>query len=411
VRKFVTLGLIQLALLAGCGGGGYGGTTTPPPPTSGSNVEPITVNVGPNGTAINTAYLSVTICVPGSTTNCQTIDNVEVDTGSSGLRILAEKLPMSFISALPQEMDSSNHPFAECLPFADGSSWGSLRVADLKLPTSGKTVASLNVQIIGDGAYPRPANNACPGPAEDTVIAFGANGILGVGPFEQDCGSACVSGIPTTAIYYDCASTSTCAAMTATLAQQVPNPVALFSSDNNGVLVQMGSVGASGATTATGSLIFGIGTQSNNALGSAIVLPADPSTGWINATLMTGTQYSHSYLDSGSNGIFFSSSITTCPSPNQAFYCANPAMPETATLQGENGALLVGSTTMANFTIGDANTMFSTVAYTAFPQLGGTNPSDTSSLDLGMPFFYGHSVFTAIEAHMAAGTMGPYFAF
>ena len=53
------------------------------------NVQPITVNAGPANNYANGLFTSVTICVPGSASNCQTIDGVLVDTGSSGLRILS----------------------------------------------------------------------------------------------------------------------------------------------------------------------------------------------------------------------------------------------------------------------------------------------------------------------------------
>src|SRR5512133_1888643 len=91
--------LIALAaLLAGCGGGG-GGTSTsvaiassralaPVIPRAQSaresgNVLPITVG---RANKVNLPMASVTVCIPG-TSECQTIDNVLVDTGSVGLRI------------------------------------------------------------------------------------------------------------------------------------------------------------------------------------------------------------------------------------------------------------------------------------------------------------------------------------
>ena len=73
-------------------------------------------------------------------------------------------------------------------------------------------------------------------------MAFGANGILGVGLFQQDCGLACTTAtqsIP--AVYYDCPS-SGCNPTYVTLAQQVPNPVTMFATDNNGVLIQLSAV-------------------------------------------------------------------------------------------------------------------------------------------------------------------------
>ena len=85
------LGLLLLLLipLAACGGGGNnnsnnGGGGTPPV----NNVLPVVSNLGVTGNYANGVFASVTVCAPG-TTNCQTIDNVLVDTGSYGLRLFA----------------------------------------------------------------------------------------------------------------------------------------------------------------------------------------------------------------------------------------------------------------------------------------------------------------------------------
>ena len=66
MRKSVALALIQLGFLAACGGGG-GGLTTPPPTPN--NVETVTVDAGPPAatfTAVNTPFISVKVCVPGT---------------------------------------------------------------------------------------------------------------------------------------------------------------------------------------------------------------------------------------------------------------------------------------------------------------------------------------------------------
>ena len=179
----------------------YGGTQTiaePGPP----NAEPLTVDAGPAGLSppsVNTAFISVTVCVPGTST-CQTIDHVEVDTGSIGLRLIASVVTVS----LPALMDSSNNPLAECLQFADGTSWGSLATADISLPTSGESAKGVNVQLIGAASAGSPPA-ACTGTPENTVDTFGANGIIGVGPFVDDCDPAadCSPG-PQSANYYYC---------------------------------------------------------------------------------------------------------------------------------------------------------------------------------------------------------------
>lgn len=414
MRKLIALALIQLTYLTACGGGGGysgGGGGGPPPPSQNiatpgpPNVETLTVDSGPaGGSAVNTAYVSVKICVPNNPGACQTIDHIEVDTGSTGLRILAGALNLTSVP-LPQETNGTPTVFmAECLQFADGSSYGSLRMADITLPVSMKTASNVVVQIIGDPLYPT-VPSSCPGIPENTVTAFGANGILGVGPFAQDCGAACVA-TAVAGTYYSCPSPSTCGASTATLAQQVQNPATLFSSDNNGVIVELPAVGSAGAGIVTGSLVFGIGTQSNNGLGSAMVLPEDANTGLISATYK-GIAYTHGFIDSGSNGNFFSdSSIPNCSTPNPGFYCPTSTLMETATLQGTNTTM-----SAANFSVANATTLFATLSYNAFSNLGGTNP-DPMGFDLGLPFFYGQNVYTAFEtATNAGGHPGPYFAY
>ena len=179
----------------------YGGAQTRAPPGP-PNVEPITVDAGPAGlnpTSINTPFVSVTVCVPGTAT-CQTIDHIEVDTGSVGLRLIASVLTV----ALPALMDASNRPLAECEQFADGTTWGSVATADIKLPTSGAKVSAVNVQLIGDLSVGSPPSG-CTGTAENTVATFGANGIIGVGSFVNDCNSTgdCTPGSQS-ANYYFC---------------------------------------------------------------------------------------------------------------------------------------------------------------------------------------------------------------
>src|SRR5579862_8289490 len=87
VRKFFFFALFgSLALATGCGGGG-----------AVANSVPIVVNAGLVNSA-DTAFASVTVCVPG-TSNCQTIDNMVIDTGSTGLRILKSSLTLPLTQA------------------------------------------------------------------------------------------------------------------------------------------------------------------------------------------------------------------------------------------------------------------------------------------------------------------------
>ncbi len=154
----------------------------------------MTVNVGPNGPSApdaDTPFITITVCAPGSTTNCQQITDVEVDTGSYGLRIISSVLSSSLLTALTQETASNNQPLVECTQFVDGIAWGPVVQADVQI--GGETASSVPIQVMGVSSYESeiPATCSAMGSEEDTVAAFGANGIIGVGPFAQDCGSGC----------------------------------------------------------------------------------------------------------------------------------------------------------------------------------------------------------------------------
>jgi hypothetical protein len=406
VRNFLALILTTLTLAA-CGGGGGnsstttttgggGGTTTGTIAAAGApNAEPLTIDAGPAGLTvpdINTAFVSITLCTPGTTT-CQTIDHVEIDTGSIGLRLISSAVTV----ALTAQTDGSGNPLGECLEFADNTAvWGSLAQADMKLPVSGEAAAGVTVQLIGDASVGTTAPAACSGTLENTVNSFGANGILGVGPLTADCnpGGDCMPNTGTAAQYFSCPTTG-CVAITASATQQLPNPVSMFATDNNGVIVELPAIGADGAADPSGAVIvFGIGTESNNALGSATQLLADPESLLISSTL-NGTTYATTYLDSGSNANFLNDSrlaSDACPSPNQTFLCPSSTVSENATLQGTSG-----TTFAADFTVGNADNLFSANPnFTAYNDIAA-KAGDTTTLDLGLPFFYGNNIYTAIE--------------
>src|SRR4029077_5633816 len=107
---------------------------------------------------------------------------VVVDTGSAGLGLMAPVVPIS----LPALTGVSSRPPPQALQFASGTTWGSVATADLTLPTSGESAKGINVQLIGASSVGSPPSG-CTGTAINTVDTFGANGIIGVGPFVNDC--------------------------------------------------------------------------------------------------------------------------------------------------------------------------------------------------------------------------------
>jgi hypothetical protein len=149
--------------------------------------------------------------------------------------------------------------------------------------------------------------------------------------------------------------------------------------------------------TLSGSLIFGIGTESNNALNGATIYTAN-DYGDFTATYtgVSGKAGSYtSFIDSGSNGYFFLDSaipgIPDCADVG-GFYCPATTQNITATVQGANGA-----SDSVSFSIANADTLFNTDNGndTVFSQLGGP-AMDT--FDFGLPFFFGRNVYTGMQS-------------
>jgi hypothetical protein len=364
----------------------------------------VIVDAGPLNESINTLFTSVTVCMPGSTTGCQTIDHIQVDTGSYGLRILAPVLTLT----LPIETLANGNSLAECTQFVDGFSWGPVATADIQI--AGETAHSVPVQVIGDSRLSNiPANcSGTGGTEEDTVSTFGANGILGIGPFGSDCGDCDTA---THGLYYACA--TSCTDTTVPDNQQVPNPITHFAADNNGAIIVMPSVAAGGAADVMGSLIFGIDTQTDNASGTETVLTVDDMA----ELLMTfnGSTLANSFIDSGSNGIYFNDpSIVTCTAPPNDptsqivnFYCPAATLNLEVSIQGMNGAMANNLT----FGVGNTQTMLNS-DFDAYPQLAGTIPAGSGvGFDYGLPFFYGKRVAIAVQGDTTKAGTGPYIAF
>ncbi|SDQ15728.1 Protein of unknown function [Paraburkholderia fungorum] len=407
-----------LATLAACGGGGsdnsssnssdaLNGGTLPVSPSmqpiaaTASNTVPITVGQGVSG-VINIPTVSVTICAPNSTTNCQTVNNIQVDTGSFGLRVVSSVLNSTLLNALPKStLAGSSSLLAECATFADGYTWGSVRTGTVGI--GGETTsAAIPLQTIGDiGTTTLPSGSCGTGAPENTVSDLGANGILGIGTAPNDCGANCLN--VNNSNYFACPSGSTCSRTPVTEAQQVANPVAKFPVDNNGVIVQMPPIGNTGAASATGTLVFGVGTQSNNALTATQSFTTDTYGNLANSVFNGATVTA--FLDSGSNGYFFGdSTLALCSSTYSGFYCPSSAQTRSITLVGLNNV-----SSSANIGILSAATLFSNGSNYAFNNLAGQIGGNTD-FDLGLPFFYGRHVFYGIDK-TASGGAAPYVAF
>jgi hypothetical protein len=373
-----------------------GGSNTPANPTSTSNVQAIVVNGGPSDNYANGLFTIVTVCAPGGS-SCQNISGVLVDSGSFGLRVLSSALGTAS-GAIAQQKDASGNSVYECAQFVDSVVWGPVKTADVKI--GNQTARSIPIEVIDSNTTPIPAACKAIGPAEEDLSSLGANGILGIGFFLEDCGSACsVSGSSNPGFYYSC-SGSSCQITAQSNSQQVQNPVGLFSTDNNGVIVHLPSTTNA---TVTGSLTLGIGTENDNAIGSAQIFRPD-SFGNLKTTF-NGQTYS-GFIDSGSNGYFFLDSSTTglpnCPSSQKGFYC--PSSPANLSATNNSGT----SSNTVNFTIENASHLFSSDSGFALPTLGGPDPA---IFDWGLPFFFGRNIYIAIEGRQTPAGAGPFWGY
>ena len=361
----------------------------------------LTVDSGPTGAEVNRLYASVTICSPGSSTQCQTIDHVLVDTGSTGLRLLSSAMPASL--NLSRLTGSTGFPLFSCAQFVDNTyAWGPVASADIVL--GGLTAANVPFQIVGDPAYSALGSACSTGTPMNTVAQMGAKGILGLGLFSHDCGANC-SVHSRSGFYYTCTSASCTAATgsSASTSKQLQNPVPLFSSDNNGMLVDLPAIGNAGAVSLSGSLIFGIGTRSNNQPVSLSMLTADAS-GYL-GTVYANTTMNSSFIDTGSNGIYFESAITQCSGNAAGFYCPPTLTNLSATMVGANA-----KTALVKFPIDNAIQLFSASSNAVLPTLSGPS-GDVTSFDWGLPFFYGRRVFSGIEGQTSTLGSGGFYAF
>ena len=154
----------------------------------------------------------------------------------------------------------------------------------------------------------------------------------------------------------------------------------------------------------SGSLVFGVDTQTNNGLAGAQIFTVDPNYGYI-TSVFNGHALTASDIDSGSNGLYFSSAITNC-TLYPYFYCPAATQTYSTVIQGMNTA----QASIA-FSVANTNTLFANgnATFTAFNDLAGSSSSTT--FDWGLPFFLGRNVFVVREGENVGGSTDPFVAF
>jgi hypothetical protein len=424
----LVLFLLVLALSAACGGGGGGGggegggsscpvlsAITLPNGSSitapaGDNVMTLTVN-GSNCSAATSANypnkpcVSVILCdVAGG--NCQTINDILLDTGDFGFRVFQQALTAPLLAALdanPVQVGGQN--LYECVEYGDGSTvWGPVRKAVMKLGDNhAEQTVVLPIHVTGstDG-NPSTVCTGSPRLLQPGTASNQAryNGVLGVGLRAQDCRSTCET-VVNNGVYYKCPAGTCSGSLAPAATSQVRNPVNALSTNNNGVIISLPSVPSTGTSSATGYVVFGIGTAANNAL-SGVTAYGASSNGYF-TTAFNGTTYPKGFLDSGSNGIFFYNYGIPL---SGAFYAPSCALGLSATNTG--GPLLVNTGTV-NFQIENVNTLAAT-GNKVFYNLGAPLGNGTM-FDWGLPFFLGRNVYVHIEDTASPLGTGPYWAY
>ena len=409
-------------LMISCKSGTSGNTVVAPAPPvaglangsvlearSGNNVMQLSINgaMCSAGSYPNKPCVSLTICDTGtqaSSGNCTTVNDILVDTGSYGLRIFKSAIPSR---NLTQVLSHQGGALAECAKFGDGSSeWGSVRMASVVLGNEPAVDVPIQVLESTFGAVP-----ASCGHPDASAAAAGFNGILGVGLFKEDCGNGCLGSHTSNGMYFTCTGDNTgvgsgavscIGGSTNSASEQVQNPVSMLPVDNNGVVVELPAIASTGANSAEGYLILGIGTTANNTPNKESPFAANPQYADFTTTF-NGKSYS-GFLDTGSNGLYFPqvSSLPTC-SATSAWFCPSSLQSFSAVTHGDGG----GAGGTINFQVANASTLFSSGKH-AFNDLGG---SGGSIFDWGLPFYFGRNVYLGIDGRSSTLGTGPYWAY
>jgi hypothetical protein len=288
-----------------------------------------------------------------------------------------------------------------CARFGDGSAdWGPVQLADVVMGS--EPAVKVPIQVI-DATFATVPTSCSTTPDPSPAVA-GFSGILGVGVFPQDCGHGCESSA--IGVYYSCSSGSSgaiCGPVTVPLSEQVTNPVVSLPLDNNGVIVSLPSVSASGALSVNGSLVLGIGTRTNNTPPNNVITYNTDLNGEI-GTIFNNTAY-HSIVDSGSNGLFFtppSSGLPICSSASP-WFCPTSAVTFPATIMGASG-IPSGD---VFFQIGNFTSLTSSPNQVFF-NIGGFT---SIWFDWGLPFHFGKNIYVGIYQKSSSLGTGPYFAY
>ncbi len=395
LRPFLALFLFAVALaINSCNG-----SCNNPPPVLVTNDMPLQVSDGFPVSGISTPnilYTSLTLCDSSATPNCQTIDKIQVDTGSSGLRIFKQALTLTLAP-----ISNGASPVIECQTFLVNNAWGPVVTASIGLAAEPKV--NLPIQVIDSTVPTPPKFSACDGGNWTAPKDPHFNGILGVSV-----------GGPDSGLYYTCPN-AVCTLFTPGASQSVVNPVLSLPADNNGVIVNLPGIPDSGQATASGDLLLGIGTSWDNdpatySPNPIITVTLDSNDPLNAAVTADGLPFAEFAADSGTNQwLFTDPSITNCKLFGGlvvSSYC--PATPK-------NFAALVTGTSSSQWRfqgwIRDQSALANT-GNLAFNDIGSDlGVGNTFTFIAGIPFFYGKQVYFGFSGKSSSLGTGPLYAY
>lgn len=370
-------------------------TPTPTPLPGGPNALPISVTAGPFE-EVDIPYASITVCATG-TTNCTVVENVSIDTASFGLRIFGSQL--SGLGITPNV--SNGTEVGECAFFGSGSTWGSVSTVDVKM--AGEPTITVPIQVMDDiGAFaPAPGDCTMGSQLIATPSDLGGNGLLGIGQDINDRPDYFTQ-------YYICSGQICYDNASPPMTDVVPNPVSALPVDNNGEVVALPSIPAGGAATVNGVIYFGVGTESNNQPDGNVKLYKEDndlnSEDYLGIITVFGGKKVRGILDTGTNLLFFGSSLKQCPD-GSGYYCPPSTISRKATNRGFSGS----PSGVVKFTVANADKLFLS-NNAAFDNLAGGGKG-VDGFDWGLPFFFGRTVYFGIIGSATPLGEGPYTAY
>ncbi len=380
--KYTSLCLL-FTIIISCNNGGSSTANT-----AHDNVTSIIVDSGYNESGSNIPYVTVTICKPG-TLQCQVLDHVILDTGSTGFKIDQSQLTLNDLPIITY----SDLPLYECALYGAGYLFGSLAYADIKL--SGETAINIPIEIINDGSQDGVPTSCSNGVSFVDLSALGAKAIIGINVISNPNNT-----------YFPLVYTSSNQESYSLIADPntIPvklnvNPIAAFIADNNGAILQLPFVDNTSNTPIDGTLTFGLNTQADNIVSESIykLLGSPNQIDYIGAFIAdSGELVTQAIFDSGTPVLaFYSTVINQCPESGDmaGYYCP------------DNGVQLWTSI-LTNYSSGvvvPINELIESYAFSekfsVVPFLGYMMDASENLTIYGLPAFFGRSIYLGFEGN------------